>query len=175
MEKSEDQEKKNQPINPFLVNNPIEVVSKSRSQKSVNMDDIPTQGEIKGSVKVTEMTSSFLIDRVTPAKLYMKAEFFEQYVELSVAGMKLLHAILYRLPVKKDIIDINISEYAQLMRCSIRTVYSGIYDLTDRGFIVKRKGTEYWINPHRIFKGDRTSAFYPDFVKVEKRLRRTNR
>lgn len=161
-------------VNPFVRNARIKVADALSSSKNVNLKDIPRDGEIATNVKVTTTSSKFTVDRVLPSKTYIDEETFILFMKLSPAGRKLLDVIFYKLQKNSDIVDIGAVNCSAIMECSVRTFYSAVLDLVELGFIVKYKGSEYWINPHLIFKGNRPEK-YQDYLDFEYKRKTKNK
>jgi hypothetical protein len=153
-------------VNPFIRNSGIKVAPARVSTKNVNLEDIPRFGEISANVNVRSELAKFPVDRVVPAKAYMDENSFSLFMGLSPAGRKLLDVILFKVVKNTDRVKIGALNSSEIMGCSVRTFYSAVTDLVESGFIVKYKGSEYWINPHLVFKGNRT-ATYKDYLDYE--------
>jgi hypothetical protein len=142
-----------------VINNPVQVIRLKNNKKTININDIPKTGEIEEEFNIDETSSKYISDRIVPVKLYLDIDSLKDYMNLSVPGRRLLDLIMYRIKLREDRVKIEISKFAKLLECSNRTVYVGIEDLIKSSFIVKYKNSEYWINPHRFFKGDRYQVY----------------
>ena len=69
----------------------------------------------------------------------------------------------------KILIKINVNKFQEEVGIKSRTtVYKAIEELCINNFITPfTKRTYYWINPHRLFKGDRVKTYKDNLVIVQ--------
>lgn len=155
-------------INPFVRNTTFETIKVLRASAYFAEEKIPKHSEVSANHEGgTKIKTGYLKDKLAPLKLYTNPQLRDVYMEMGAAARKLLDLIMFRLPDNSDQINIKVSEYSKIMKCSIRKVYTGIEELRESGFIVKDKGTQYWINPHYFFKGSRIFAYGDDYIEVK--------
>lgn len=137
-----------QPINPFILNARITIRVK---------DKMPPDGP----------PSPRFYEKDRNTRFY-HAEMMKYFPSLSSAGANLLMWISCNLQWGKDVIKLDRQAFMDWTKSkSLQTFYNAKKELLDASFIAQYQGSEYWINPMRIFCGDRLKyAWDNEIVEV---------
>lgn len=148
-------------INPFIVEQKIDVLIKKSNKTTVNLSNIPTGDEITHNPDIISIESQFMIDKAHKVNLYMTPELRVIYMRLSEVSHKLLRYVEGILRYNEDIVHINVSKFMNESLIKSRATYSkGVEELCRYGFITPTlKRNKYWINPIRFFNGDRLKKY----------------
>lgn len=161
--------KKLKEINPFVINSPIEVVEYSFREKHIKLSDLPNGEAVATNFTTRDIGTRIILDRTPSMKYYLKEDLLKVYMSMGPPARKLMDYIMFALEKNADKIVLDIKEVAKVMLCGDRTVYNAINELKTLGFIARHSASTFWINPHFIFKGNRTKA-YKDHLDLKGNL-----
>ena len=151
-------------INPFVCDQPIEVYLKNTTNTSVDLNSIPTSGDIVANPTVYGITQSFKIDKANKVSVYLHADTLKAKMFMSGNSNKLLVYITETLDWNQDcfkLSGIKINNFMELTGIKSRTTISKCIEELCRYALIAPtvKQGYYWINPHRIFRGNRIKSF----------------
>lgn len=110
-------------------------------------------------IKATDEFQKFINagDREKHIRVFVGA--FNDLKELNSMAVAILGYIFSE--VKEDVVMLNIGVLSKTLGVSARTtIYRGIIDLLDKGFISRKAGSdEYYINPAKIYPGSRVKWY----------------
>lgn len=142
--------------NPFLQSARLRYFIK-QDQKTV----FDTHGSEPTSVKGHFITQQEF-EKDPFIKLYNDKSFFNVFKQTSDTASKIFLYIAYTIPKDKDsmiLIPEDVMGFVGIK--SVTTYYKYIQELMDNAVIARRSNSEYWVNPHFIFNGNRI-AFYKE-------------
>ena len=158
-------------VNPFICNNPIKTFCHNTTSKAVDLNSIPTGDDIIAEPVVYGITAKFITDRANKVSTFINPDILQAKMLMSGNANKLLVFIAETLTWNQDYIKLSglkIKNFMKAANISSRTtIGSAVRELCRYGFITPgMKQGYYWINPHRIFNGNRIKA-YPAFLESE--------
>ena len=157
-------------MNPFLQNNKLRLLRVHDSYHEVRTNH--TKEGTAGTYK--EVHESYLVEAQGKTLVY-----YIPYIEdllfnkLSSNGRDLLLYIIYNIKENTDVISLKLDKVSKEMQISRPTLIKGIKDLLSNGFIATKSQSEYWVNPHCIFKGNRVNYYNlncPECVEIVKEI-----
>jgi hypothetical protein len=153
-------------MNPFLQNFKLSLVKVYKTYYETKTENI-SDGYIG---KYKEVTESFLMDSQKKTAVY-HIPYIENvlFSEMKSNGRDLLLYVIYNIKEEEDFINLKLDRVCQQMKTSRPSLIKGINELSDVGVIAKKSQSEYWVNPHFIFKGNRIEHYYknsPDSVVI---------
>jgi predicted transcriptional regulator len=84
-------------------------------------------------------------------------------------GRDLLLYIIYNIKENEDFINLKLDKICGQIKTSRPSLIKGINELSDVGIITRKSQSNYWVNPHFIFKGNRIEHYYkccPESVSI---------
>jgi hypothetical protein len=153
-------------MNPFIQAFPITVIEKNQSYSVARTTDI-VDGIITKSQKVTDTVQ---FDQQSKCSVYY-IPYIENvlFKELKSNARDLLLYIIYNIKSDIDFINLKQDKVCKEMFCSKPTLISSIKQLSDVAILCKKSQSEYWVNPHYIFKGNRIkfyTNYYPAYINL---------
>ncbi len=153
-------------MNPFIQSFRLQVLEKNRTYTVAKTSDI-----IEGVItKYQKITDTIHFEQQAKVSVYY-IPFIENilYKEIKSSGRDLLLYIIYNINDNTDFISLKLDKLSKSMLCSKPTLINAIKQLTDVGVICRKNQSEYWVNPHYIFKGNRLEFFntnYPEYIDL---------
>lgn len=153
--------------NPFVHDFRLKLVEKPlKKYKTVKSKDsiegiITSYETVEETIKIEQQTKSLVY--YIP---YIENVLFD---ELKSSGRDLLLYLIYNIKPNMDFISLKLQKVSKEMKCSKPTLISAIKQLVSIGLICKKSQSEYWINPHYMFKGNRVHYYqthYPECIEV---------
>lgn len=153
-------------MNPFIQSFKITVIEKDETYSVARTGDI-----IDGVVtKYQKVTDTIQFEQQSKVSVYY-IPYIENvlFKELKSNARDLLLYVVYNIKQDTDFISLKHDKVCKEMFCSKPTLISAIKQLADVAIICKKSQSEYWVNPHYIFKGNRMkfyAAYYPDYINT---------
>jgi len=145
--------------NPFFNRHNLELV-----EVYSRMEMIPKDGIIEGIIiKSTTYENKYTLEvqgKVSVYKVpYIKSVLFDKEHGLSPSGRDLFLFLIYSMPEFKTYINLPFTRIHKDTGMSKNSYYKAIQELVDAAVIEKKKNTEYWVNPHYIYFGNRQTLY----------------
>jgi len=143
-------------INPFVVNNPINVIqvnAKGTISKSAN-DGVIYEGSI--------INSTYYVDKQEKVNIYRKPVADMDNLLFNVLNSKGRDLYLYiqnHIPKNQDYLELKIKKVTSSIGISRNSVVNAIKELKIAGIIASKSQSIYWINPEIIFNGNRITFY----------------
>lgn len=110
--------------------------------------------------------TTILIEKTTPASLFMNDELLKILCNFSPSGREMVFYILRYIGEKVETIEINYEKYCSRMgETSTRSFYRAIAELTNIIIVKKKRKNTYYVNPLYVFRGSRIKC-YPDKTTI---------
>lgn len=153
--------------NPFVQSFRLKTVLKTYSNKYVPKP-INESNEIHTRYKT--ILDSVEIEQQSKVSVYY-IPYVENilFKELKPSGRDLLLYIIYNIGSNTDVIKLKLEKVSKEMQISRPTLISAIKQLASISVICKKAQSEYWVNPHFVFKGNRIVFYqthYPEYIEV---------
>lgn len=139
-------------MNPFLINYELKIIEVYAEEKFANTEDV-----IEGVImKYKKETTVFQIEAQGKTSVY-NIPYIENilFKNLSNSGRDLLLYVIYNLKKNEDFINLKLEKVCKECCFSRPTALKGLKDLQDNAILYKKSQSEYWVNPHYIFNGNR--------------------
>ena len=150
--------KRRQEVNPFLINNPIIVINQREIKTFYSKED-----------ELISVPQKYVADQSFATKIYNVLGFEEALYELSGNELKLFIYICFHLRSNGDYLELNPSVLMKKFNIKSTTTFRKMRKkLESLDIITKKKGRRniYWVNPHKLFCGNRPSKI-KDFYGEE--------
>lgn len=144
-------------INPFVVNNPIEVICINGNKK------VPESSDSVDSVSYEKSGSSlYYIEQQRKVSLYKHHNYKINDVlfgRLSNKGRDMFLYILCNMPENKDYINLKLSSVRESSGMSRNAIIYSLKELCQSGILAVKEQSVYWVNPFYIFNGNRIKYY----------------
>lgn len=154
-----------QEINPFVVNNPIEVVALPKKVAVNSSDDTATPLD-------KLLGTHYLHDRQDKTSVFRhgkKVMYEVMFGRLSDKSRSVFLYIMYSLNKNEDYIDLSSKKVQQDIGMKKRTLVEALKELKACSIITAKSRSIYWVNPMYLFNGNRIEFYRtlnPDNVIV---------
>lgn len=145
-------------INPFVVNNPIEVIRLDVKSRFTNNKDI--NDGIKYSADT--LNSNYLVDKQKKITVYSHPFYSIDNIlfgSLNSKARDLYLYIIYHLKENTDYISLKLCDVKKTTGISRNSIVAAIKDLKAVGIIAPKSQSIYWVNPMYIFRGNRIEYY----------------
>lgn len=143
-----------------MIKNPF--LQSARLRYFIKQDQLTvfdTQGSEPSSVK-GHFSTQHEFEKDPFIKLYNDKSFFNVFKQTSDTASKIFLYIAYTIPKDKDSIVLNPEDVMGFVGIkSVTTYYKYIQELMDNAVIARRSNSEYWVNPHFVFNGNRIDFY----------------
>ena len=151
-------------MNPFIQSFRLKILEKEYQYSVAKTADV-VDGVI---TKFQKITDTVQFEQQSKTSVYY-IPYIENILfrELKSNGRDALLYIIYNINENTDIITLKQDKVCKEMNTSKPTLISGLKQLIDIGVICKKSQSDYWVNPHYVFKGNRMNFFnsrYPDYI-----------
>lgn len=153
-------------LNPFIVNNPIEVVALPKKHAIKESDDLSSPLE-------KLLDTHYLHDSQDKTNVYRqnKSVMYEiMFNRLTDKSRSLFLYIIYSLNKNEDYVTLSAKKVTENIGMSKRTLIEALKELKRCSIIASKSRSVYWVNPMYLFNGNRIEyyrAINPDNVVVK--------
>ena len=158
-------------VNPFVCDQPIIIHRSNKSSTVIDIKDVPSGDDIISNPTIYNVSTPYVLDRANNVKVYTDSTYRKCKMQMTGNANKLLIYISETLRWGDDYIKLHGTKSSNFMKeaniSSMTTMRKCIEELVRYGFICSGlKQGYYWVNPHRIFNGNRVKT-YNEFLKEE--------
>lgn len=143
-------------INPFVVNNPIKVLSVN--SKGVIADN-PKDGVVyEGDI----LHRKYYIDQQKKTSVYRhNNDFMNDFLfnKLNSKGRDVYLYIIHHLPENQDYMELRIEKIKSATGISRNSIVTALKELKVASLISPKSRSMYWINPEFMFNGNRINYY----------------
>lgn len=142
-------------INPFIVNNPIEVVALPKKVAINNSDDLASPID-------KLLDSHYLHDAQDKTNVYRwgkRAMYEIIFGRLTDKSRSLFLYIMYSINKNEDFINLSAKKVGLDIGMSKRTLVDALKELKSNQVITMKSRSVYWVNPNYIFNGNRIEYY----------------
>jgi predicted transcriptional regulator len=145
--------------NPFLAGFKLNLVKVSESRTVTDVSELhKNEGVI---LKYETINKTYHVEQQEKLTTLYKISYKNNVIfgELSSTSHSVLLYIMYNLKKDTDFINLKIDILENLLKLTKPTIIKAFKELIDAAIITKRSQSEYWINPHFIFNGNRIDYY----------------
>ena len=159
-------------INPFISQESFKLraIRIVGTQTSVDISYIPQDSVVSDMDGVQTVTGSYLVEKMEKVSVYnipnITGALFGD--DTTKAGRDLFLFIIYNLKRDEDFITLRHKEVCTRMHISRVTLTKAIANLVDISVIQRKSQSDYWVNPHYVFNGDKLKFFkkhYNEYIE----------
>lgn len=142
-------------LNPFIVNNPIEVIALPKKHAIKESDDLSSPLD-------KLMDTHYLHDSQDKTSVFRqnKSVMYEiMFGRLTDKSRSLFLYIMYSLNKNEDYVTLSAKKIKEHIGMSKRTLIEALKELKRCSIIVNKSRSVYWVNPMYLFNGNRIEYY----------------